>query len=49
MKKIFALLLLTIFCITIIGCGSTVDGIGNDARRMGRGVKTIFVRDGVGE
>ncbi len=27
------------------GCGETINGIGNDVSRMGRGVRTIFVRD----
>ena len=28
------------------GCGETFQGIGKDTRRVGQGIKTIFVRDG---
>lgn len=36
-------LLLASFIIT--ACGETLSGMGKDAKRMGKGVKTIFVRD----
>jgi predicted small secreted protein len=29
----------------LCGCGETLHGIGKDAQRMGKGVKTIFIRD----
>ena len=48
-KKGLCLLLLAVVSISLIGCGETVAGVGKDARRMGKGVKTIFVRDGAGE
>lgn len=44
--KIFAFLIVLVFiCISTIGCGETFSGAGKDVRRMGKGVKTIFVRD----
>ena len=49
MKKIVIMILLAAFVLSAIGCGSTASGLGKDARRIGRGVKTIFVRDGVEE
>ncbi|MBI3313038.1 MAG: entericidin [Candidatus Omnitrophica bacterium] len=27
----------------LVGCGETLRGIGRDASRVGRGIKTIFV------
>ena len=48
-KSWIILMLLTFFCISIIGCGETIGGAGKDIRRMGKGVKTIFVRDTAGE
>lgn len=29
----------------ISGCGETVNGLGKDTKRMGKGVKTFFFRD----
>lgn len=31
-----------VFC---AGCGETVEGMGQDAHRIGKGVKTIFVSE----
>ncbi|MBL7156784.1 MAG: hypothetical protein ISS92_01340 [Candidatus Omnitrophica bacterium] len=46
MKKYVALLLALIFTTLVItGCGETFSGVGKDTRRIGKGVKTIFVRD----
>ena len=45
MKKIISFLILICFCLTLVGCGETISGIGKDASRMGRGVKTIFIKD----
>ena len=46
MKRI-ALLLLVAIVLSLLttGCGETVSGITKDTRRIGKGVKTIFVRD----
>jgi predicted small secreted protein len=42
-------LILGIFLVMVIfqlsGCGETLQGITKDATRMGKGVKTIFIRD----
>ncbi|MDD5495563.1 MAG: hypothetical protein PHP46_00505 [Candidatus Omnitrophica bacterium] len=44
MKKfILACLLLSIFAI-LEGCGETIQGVGKDANRMGKGVNTFFFR-----
>lgn len=45
MKKFITLLILTVFCAALAGCGETVSGVGKDASRIGKGVKTIFIRD----
>ena len=49
MKLISIRLVLVIFMIALFlqlcGCGETIQGIGKDARRMGKGVKTIFIRE----
>ncbi len=37
---------LIIVAIQLSGCGETVSGIGKDWHRVGKGVKTIFIRDG---
>lgn len=44
MKNIFLLLLLLVIVTYLSGCGETVSGIGKDAGRIGKGVKTIFIR-----
>ena len=46
MKKSTGLLLALIFLTTLIltGCGETISGIGKDASRIGKGVKTIFIK-----
>lgn len=46
MKKYTVILILIVFAATLTGCGETVSGVGKDARRIGKGVKTIFVKDG---
>ena len=46
MKRYFALFMLLIFVsVVLAGCGETISGVGKDASRIGKGVKTIFVRD----
>lgn len=45
MKKILAVAILISFTLTIMGCGETISGATKDIKRMGKGVKTIFVRD----
>ena len=49
MKLFYTKLILISFLMILIfqlsGCGETIHGVGKDVRRMGKGVKTIFVRD----
>lgn len=45
LRKGMLLVLLTFLIMQLSGCGETVHGIGEDARRIGKGVKTIFIRD----
>lgn len=45
-KKCLILVILAVFCSGIIGCGETFGGAGKDIRRVGKGIKTIFVKDG---
>ncbi len=44
-KKLIFVILLFILAFQLSGCGETFHGVGKDARRMGKGVKTIFIRD----
>jgi len=44
-KLIFAGVLAALV-IQLTGCGETFQGIGKDVHRVGKGVKTIFIRDG---
>lgn len=44
-KKLALGALLAIVLLQLSGCGETVHGIGEDVQRMGKGVKTIFIRD----
>jgi predicted small secreted protein len=44
-KKIIVALMLICFTLTIVGCGETISGAAKDIRRMGKGVKTVFIRD----
>ena len=37
---------LIIICIFLVGCGETIRGVGKDVSRVGKGVKTIFTREG---
>jgi len=45
MKILILIIILISFSITLFGCGETISGVSKDAKRMGRGVKTIFIRD----
>lgn len=39
--------MLAIFFLTMLaGCGETIGGVGKDVSRIGKGIKTIFVKDG---
>lgn len=45
MRKIALSLLILCFAATLVGCGETMRGIGTDMQRIGKGTKTIFIRD----
>ena len=45
MKKIIVALIFISFTLTIMGCGETISGATKDIKRMGKGIKTVFVRD----
>ena len=46
MKRFFAIaILLAAATIFITGCGETFNGVAKDTRRIGKGVKTVFIRE----
>jgi len=45
-KKLFFISFLLLLVLQLSGCGETISGIGKDARRVGKGVKTIFFKEG---
>lgn len=45
MKKIVFNIVLIAFTLSLFGCGETLNGAVRDVRRMGKGIKTVFVRD----
>lgn len=45
MRGLLAIAILVSFTLTIVGCGETIGGVTKDIKRMGKGVKTIFIRD----
>ena len=45
-KRLILAAFVSITLLQLAGCGETVQGIGKDAQRMGKGIKTIFIRDG---
>ncbi|MBL7070610.1 MAG: hypothetical protein ISS26_00350 [Candidatus Omnitrophica bacterium] len=44
-KRSLAVVFLMIMLLQLSGCGETLRGVGKDWGRVGKGVKTIFVRD----
>lgn len=45
MKRYMALILILIsISVMIAGCGETFQGIGKDARRIGKGTSTVIFR-----
>ena len=44
-KNMFFLSLALLTAMLLTGCGETLNGMGKDVKRVGKGVKTIFVRD----
>ena len=45
MNKFKILAALMALAMLASGCGETISGIGKDAKRIGKGVKTVFIRD----
>ena len=46
MRKLIALsCVLLVMMVIAAGCGETISGIGKDAKRIGKGVKTVFIRE----
>ncbi len=44
-KKLMLISFLFLVVFQLSGCGETISGIGKDTKRIGKGVKTIFVRE----
>ncbi len=44
-KRLLLIGFLFLIMFQFSGCGETVSGIGKDAARIGKGVKTIFVKE----
>jgi len=44
-KRLILAAFVSMLVLQLSGCGETVQGISKDAKRMGKGVKTIFIRD----
>lgn len=44
-RYIIAMIAVFTAALIMSGCGETLTGLGKDVRRVGRGVKTIFVRE----
>lgn len=45
MKRIIAAISLLILVTFLVGCGETFNGMVKDTKRVGKGIKTVFVRD----
>jgi predicted small secreted protein len=45
MKKVLALISLFVVAAFLAGCGETVNGAIKDTKRIGSGIKKVFVRD----
>lgn len=46
MKRNFALVMITmLLTMCLAGCGETVNGLSKDLKRVGKGIRTVFVRD----
>lgn len=44
-RRLILVALLTILVLQLSGCGETLQGLGKDTTRMGKGIRTIFIRD----
>ncbi|MFC1548508.1 hypothetical protein ACFL5E_00960 [Candidatus Omnitrophota bacterium] len=45
MKRFVSFVSLLLLVVFLAGCGETVNGAIKDTKRMGTGVKKIFIRD----
>lgn len=45
MRKLFSIVALLAVISFLAGCGETVNGMVKDTKRIGSGVKKVFVRD----
>ena len=46
MKRSISIFLLLIFVsILLAGCGETISGMAKDVKRIGKGTKTVFIRE----
>jgi predicted small secreted protein len=45
MKRIAFVISLLLLISLLAGCGETVNGVVKDTKRIGSGIRTVFVRD----
>ncbi|MBD3425936.1 MAG: hypothetical protein GF409_01740 [Candidatus Omnitrophica bacterium] len=45
MNRLYSLVAILVITAFLAGCGETVNGMIKDTKRIGKGVKTVFVRD----
>ncbi|MFC1644352.1 hypothetical protein ACFL5C_03460 [Candidatus Omnitrophota bacterium] len=45
MRKVVSFVSLLLLIAFIAGCGETVNGMIKDTKRIGTGVKTVFIRE----
>jgi len=46
MRRLISLAALLVIVSFLAGCGETVNGVVKDTRRIGKGVRKVFVREG---
>ncbi len=44
-KKMYCMALLLLVSFVLSGCGETVHGMVKDAKRIGNGCRTVFIRE----
>ena len=45
MTRVISVISVLIIMVLIAGCGETFNGAVKDTKRIGKGIKTVFVRD----
>ncbi|MFC1480315.1 hypothetical protein ACFL5Y_02570 [Candidatus Omnitrophota bacterium] len=45
MRKVVSLVSLLLLIVFLAGCGETVNGMIKDSKRIGSGVKQVFIRE----